>query len=103
MLGSPPDLDNEAVIGAVRGVEGVADVHHVHLWQMEEHEAALDTHVVVEDTAWGRLEDVKRAIKARLKDEFGIGRPLHAGVRARGPRLRRRPDLRPWVGRSTSL
>ena len=28
---------------------------------------------MVEDTAWGRLEDVKRAIKARLKDEFGIG------------------------------
>ena len=73
MLGSPPDLDNEAVIGAVRGVEGVADVHHVHLWQMEEHEAALDTHVVVEDAAWDRLEDVKRAIKARLEDEFGIG------------------------------
>ena len=73
MLGSPPDLDNDAVIDAVRGVEGVADVHHVHLWQMEEHEAALDTHVVVEDAAWDRLEDVKHAIKARLKDEFDIG------------------------------
>jgi cobalt-zinc-cadmium efflux system protein len=73
MLGSPPDLDNDAVIDAVRGVEGVADVHHVHLWQMEEHEAALDTHVVVEDAAWDRLEDVKRAIKTHLKDEFDIG------------------------------
>ena len=72
MLGSPPDLDNEAVIETVRGVDGVADVHHVHLWQMEEHEAALDTHVVVEDAAWDRLEDVKHAIKACLKDEFGI-------------------------------
>ena len=73
MLGSPPDLDNDAVIDAVRGVQGVADVHHVHLWQMEEHAAALDTHVVVEDAAWDRLEDVKRAIKARLEDEFDIG------------------------------
>ena len=73
MLGSPPDLDNDAVIDALRGVEGVTEVHHVHLWQMEEHEVALDTHVVVEETAWDRLEDVKRAIKARLKDEFDIG------------------------------
>ena len=72
MLGSPPEMDNDAVIEAVRGVAGVADVHHVHLWQMEEHEAALDTHVVVEDAAWDRLDDVKRAIKARLKDEFDI-------------------------------
>ena len=72
MLGSPPDLDNDAVIDAVRGVQGVADVHHVHLWQMEEHEAALDTHVVVEDAAWDRLEDVKAAIKARLEERFDI-------------------------------
>mgnify|MGYP003139129299 CR=1 FL=1 len=27
MLGSPPDIDNEAVVEAVRKVEGVADVH----------------------------------------------------------------------------
>ncbi len=72
MLGSPPEMDNDAVVDAVRGVEGVADVHHVHLWQMEEHAAALDTHVVVEEAAWDRLEDVKHAIKARLKDEFDI-------------------------------
>ena len=55
------------------GVDGVADVHHVHLWQMEEHAAALDTHVVVEEAAWDRLEDVKRAIKAALKERFDIG------------------------------
>ena len=72
MLGSPPDLDNEAVIDAVRGVEGVADVHHVHLWQMEEHAVALDTHVVVEEGSWNRLEEVKRAIKTRLVERFGI-------------------------------
>jgi cobalt-zinc-cadmium efflux system protein len=72
MLGSPPDLDNDAVIDAVRGVEGVADVHHVHLWQMEEHEAALDTHVVVPTDRWGEVEDIKRAVKACLKERFGI-------------------------------
>src|SRR6056297_2856077 len=49
MLGSPPDIDSDAVIEAMRSVEGVVDVHHVHLWQMHEHEAALDCHVVVAD------------------------------------------------------
>ena len=98
MLGSPPDLDNDAVIDGVRGVEGVADVHHVHLWQMEEHAAALDTHVVVEDAAWDRLEDVNRAIKARLKNEFGIGHStLEFEREARACDDAR--DLRPWIGR----
>jgi len=70
MLGSPPDIDNNAVIAAIRDVEGVHDVHHVHLWQMQEHRAALDCHVVVCDGA--SAEKVKAAIKARLAEGFGV-------------------------------
>lgn len=73
MLGSPPDIDNEAVVEAMRSVDGVADVHHVHLWQMQEHEAALDCHVVLTTDGWDRIEDIKAATKVRLKDDFGIG------------------------------
>ena len=73
MLGSPPDIDNEAVVEAMRGVDGVADVHHVHLWQMQEHEAALDCHVVLTADGWGQIEKIKAAIKDRLKDDFSIG------------------------------
>lgn len=72
MLGSPPDVDGRAVIDAVRRVEGVDDVHHVHLWQMHEHEAALDCHVVLTEDGWSRIEAIKAAIKERLKEEFGI-------------------------------
>jgi cobalt-zinc-cadmium efflux system protein len=72
MLGSPPDIDNEAVVEAMRKVEGVADVHYVHLWQMQEHEAALDCHVVVAAEGWSKIEEIKSAIKKRLKEEFGI-------------------------------
>ena len=73
MLGSPPDIDNETVVQAMRGVDGGADVHHVHLWQMQEHEAALDCHVVLTADGWGQIEKIKAAIKDRLKDDFSIG------------------------------
>lgn len=73
MLGSPPDIDSRAVIKAIRGVEGVADVHYVHLWQMQEHEAALDCHVVLESDAWSRIEELKGSIKFMLRHEFDIG------------------------------
>lgn len=73
MLGSPPDIDTDAVIAAVAQVDGVIEVHHAHFWQMEEHAAALDSHVVVEAAHWDNLEDIKQAIKARLKEDFGIG------------------------------
>jgi cobalt-zinc-cadmium efflux system protein len=73
MLGSPPDMDAGAVVKAMTDVEGVRDVHHVHLWQMQEHEVALDCHVVLEGQDWTDLEVVKQAVKKRLADEFGIG------------------------------
>jgi|TARA_R110002049_G_C9115027_1_gene558003 cobalt-zinc-cadmium efflux system protein len=73
MLGSPPEIDTDTVIDAVVDVDGVTEVHHVHFWQMGEHEAALDTHVVVDCDRWGDLEEIKLAIKTRLENEFGIG------------------------------
>lgn len=73
MLGSPPDLDCQNVIDAMREVDGVADVHHVHLWQMQEHETALDCHVVLTEAGWCDMEAVKAAIKAMLKNRFDIG------------------------------
>ncbi|MGR3632508.1 MAG: cation diffusion facilitator family transporter [Limimaricola soesokkakensis] len=72
MLGSPPEIDSDAVVQAMRETEGVRDVHHVHLWQMQEHEVALDCHVVLNDLGWGDIEAVKVEIKRRLKDDFGI-------------------------------
>jgi cobalt-zinc-cadmium efflux system protein len=72
MLGSPPDIDTGAVVAAVRDVDGVADIHHAHFWQMEEHAAALDTHVVIKTGSWARLEDIKDTIKCMLEREFGL-------------------------------
>jgi len=72
MLGSPPDIDTTAVLDAVRHVPGVAGLHHAHFWQMQEHAAALDTHVVLEIGAWDRLEEIKAEIKRVLVERFDI-------------------------------
>lgn len=76
MLGSPPDMDTEAVLAAVRATEGVAAIHHAHLWLMQEHGAALDLHVVIDPGAWERAEIIKAEVRRRLKDEFDI----HHGI-----------------------
>ena len=72
MLGGPPDVDTDSVIAAIEEVEGVEAVHHTHFWQMQEHKAALDTHVVVAKSAWEDQENIKKAIKSRLVQDFGI-------------------------------
>ncbi|PRY92718.1 cobalt-zinc-cadmium efflux system protein [Hasllibacter halocynthiae] len=72
MLGSPPDVDGGAVIAAMRGADGVRDVHHVHLWQMDEHRSAVDAHLVIAPGRWGEADAVKRAVKRDLAARFGI-------------------------------
>lgn len=72
MLGSPPDLDTGAVLDSMRAVAGVANVHHLHLWQMQEHETALDAHIVLQQGRWSEADHVKDRIKAALQDGFGI-------------------------------
>jgi cobalt-zinc-cadmium efflux system protein len=70
MLGSPEDTDLDEVLEALRGLDGVDSVHHVHLWRMQEHETALEAHVVLDGS--GRAEQVKQVVKGHLRDRFGI-------------------------------
>lgn len=72
MLGSPPNIDGQAVVEAVQDIDGVQDIHHVHLWQMQENTVALDCHVVLTEAGWQQLESVKAEIKEELKTRFSI-------------------------------
>lgn len=72
MLGSPPDMDTQAVLAAMRGVSGVGDVHHLHLWQMQEHQSALNAHIVIKEGRWNEADRVKEAVKIALRDRFGL-------------------------------
>ena len=73
MLGSPPGIETEAVIDHIRKVEGVSDVHHVHLWQMQEHQPALDCHVIILEGQWSQADAIKERCRAVLSEAFGIG------------------------------
>ena len=72
MLGAPDDVDAQDVIATVRAVKGVAGLHHVHLWQMQEHEAAMQAHIAIKAGSWGQADAIKAEIKAQLADQFGI-------------------------------
>jgi len=72
MLGSPPDMDISQVSQELAREEGVASLHHLHLWQMEEHQAALEGHVVIEQGRWHEADAIKEALKRTLAERFGI-------------------------------
>ncbi|MDQ2090589.1 cation diffusion facilitator family transporter [Marimonas arenosa] len=70
MLGVPDDVSLPDVIAAMEAVDGVENVHHLHLWHMQEHDAALEAHVALHDGA--NPETVKSDLKSLLRSRFGI-------------------------------
>ncbi len=72
MLGSPPEVDTAAVLVAIDAVDGVAGVHHLHVWQMQEHEIAVEAHLVIADGHWANADAVKARTKTMLQTDFSI-------------------------------
>ncbi|AQS88078.1 cation efflux system protein [Neoasaia chiangmaiensis NBRC 101099] len=46
----PARIDPAAVDTALRGLTGVADVHHLHIWSLSTTETALTVHLVVDES-----------------------------------------------------
>ncbi|NOY73980.1 MAG: cation transporter [Gammaproteobacteria bacterium] len=70
MEGTPEDISINDVINAMENVEGVLNVHHVHIWQLDEHKNALEAHVVIAD--FNQSETIKAALKSQLGQNYSI-------------------------------
>ncbi len=75
MQGAPPEPTARDVLAAMESEDHVDEVHHLHLWQMDEMETALEAHVVV--SSEGQRDRVRARLRAMLTERFGIG---HATV-----------------------
>ena len=71
MQGAPENISIDEVIRAMECEHGVSNVHHVHLWQLDEHSNALEAHVVIDD--FSNTESIKTALKSMLQQRFAIG------------------------------
>ena len=70
MEGAPENININDVVRAMEAVEGVSNVHHVHLWQLDEHRNALEAHVVIHD--FSETESIKQLLKLEIEKTFSI-------------------------------
>ena len=69
--GAPDGLDNREVRhDLTAAIDGVDDVHHVHVWSITDERRMMTLHARLADTA--PAEATRAAIKSRLHDQFGI-------------------------------
>jgi len=71
MQGTPQGIVIDDVVTAMQQVKNVIDVHHVHIWQLDEHQNALEAHVLLAD--YSQLDEMKDELKTALAQKFSIG------------------------------
>ena len=72
LQGVPSGVELRTVEDAIRGMPGVCDVHHTHLWTQDGEHHVLTAHVVVDEAdSYETVAAIRRRIKEDLR-RFGI-------------------------------
>jgi cobalt-zinc-cadmium efflux system protein len=87
--GRPREMRVEEVARAILTVQGVMEVHDVHIWSLGGGHNALSCHVRIPDMHLDQCERVLSSIQSKIAREFGIdhttvqveraGLPAHSG------------------------
>ena len=70
MEGAPENIAIDDVVNVMEAVQGVSNIHHVHLWQLDEYRNALEAHVVIND--FNETENIKQLLKSEIEKTFSI-------------------------------
>ncbi len=66
MNAAPDTVDVDAVQKVLCRIKGVRGVHHIHIWNVTEHDISLECHLVAKDV------QLSRVAAEKLRQEFGI-------------------------------
>lgn len=70
MDAAPVGLDLEDLKAQVEAIEGITEIYHVHVWDLDESRRALEAHVVVPELSG--MEALKAEVKLILEKKFHI-------------------------------
>jgi len=71
MEGTPPELSLDEIKEALEDLDGVENVHHLHVWELDENHKAMEAHVRTGETAQNHSK-LRGGIKNLLKNAYGI-------------------------------
>ena len=69
----PKHLDVTEISTALKGIEGVKDVHDMHLWTITSGLYALSCHLQIEDRMVSSSSHIVEEVNRALSQKFGIG------------------------------
>ena len=73
MLFTPKNINVEDIANRIKTLNGVSNLHHIHLWQLNEDEVHLEAHLSFEqDFKISEFDEILIEIEVFLKDQYNI-------------------------------
>ena len=71
MQGVPENVDIEKIIKELEEIDSVKDVHHVHVWSLDENNINFEAHVKIDDMLLSKTNKINSDIE-HILEHFGI-------------------------------
>ena len=70
---SPPEIDQQEVVQVLQEIPKIRSVHHIHLWQLSDHQINFEAHLVLsENLPVSETNMITQNAKQLLKSRFSI-------------------------------
>jgi cobalt-zinc-cadmium efflux system protein len=70
---TPKDVDVRAMIKTIKQIEGVKDVHDVHVWSISSDLRSMNGHVLIEDISTSQAEKIRDQIEEVVREKYRVG------------------------------
>lgn len=72
MMSSPDGIELNEVKVVIETINGVKNIHHVHLWKMNDNDTHFEAHIEVEDMAVSKTIEIQKQIENKLHNMYEI-------------------------------
>ncbi|HSG67764.1 MAG TPA: cation diffusion facilitator family transporter [Bacteroidales bacterium] len=74
MQGTPDDINIASVITSLENINGISNIHHVHIWSLSDNEYHFECHAELEsDMVISETKDILATMEKILREEYAIG------------------------------
>ena len=72
MMSSPAGMDLQELKEYVEEIPGVNNIHHVHVWKLNDNDIHFEAHIEVENISVSDTSLIQKKIEHGLQDKYGI-------------------------------
>jgi cobalt-zinc-cadmium efflux system protein len=76
MNATPPGIDLHDIQNSLESIEGIKEIHDLHVWNPSAENIALAVHITVPDQMLSQVDDLAEKVRTILFKEFKIDHPI---------------------------